>query len=168
MRPDSGRAPRVIGNWIDELAKQGVDSKSCHHIREIRPGVILTACQPFAAISVNAEDGGSPEHPKVLYTGEAAKFVHSARWPRDGADKFVLIGGEQNFTGRCERNNSEFSVYSADQVLAGTSSQFQGPLAQVAPAGNGVYADGKPVAGGTWSSGPENCLERLAITLEAL
>src|SRR3954462_6304708 len=142
-----GTPPKVIGNWINELRAQGVDSKSCHHIREIRPGVLLTACQPFAAISVNAADGGSPEHPKVLYTGAAAKFVHSARWPREGSDKFVLIGGEQNFTGRCERNNSEFSVYSAESVLAGTSTQFAGPLAQVPPAGNGVYADGKPVAG---------------------
>jgi hypothetical protein len=129
-----GTPPKVVGNWIDELRAQGVDSKSCHHIREIRPGVLLTACQPFAAISVNAEDGGSPEHPKVLYTGAAAKFVHSARWPREGADKFVLIGGEQNFTGRCERNNSEFSVYGASGVLSGQSKQFEGPLAQVPPA----------------------------------
>jgi hypothetical protein len=142
-----GTPPKVIGNWIDELRTQGVDSQSCHHIREIRPGVLLTACQPFSVISVNAEDGGSPEHPKVLYTGEAAKFVHSARWPREGADKFVLIGGEQNFTGRCEANNSEFSTYDASAVLAGESTSFTGPLAQVPPAGNGVYADGKPVAG---------------------
>ena len=109
--------------------------------------MLLTACQPFAAISVNAEDGGSPAHPKVLYTGEAAKFVHSARWPREGGDKFLLTGGEENFTGRCERNNSEFSVYSAERVLSGEATTFDGPLAQVPPAGNGVYADGKPVAG---------------------
>jgi hypothetical protein len=143
----NGTPPRVIGNWIDELKAQGVDETSCHHVREIRPGVLLTACRPFAAISVNAADGGSPAHPKVLYTGAAAKFVHSARWPRNGADKFVLIGGEQNFTGRCERNNSEFSVYSAANVLGRRSTTFDGPLAQVPPAGNGVYADGKPVAG---------------------
>ena len=142
-----GTPPKVVGNWLDELRAQGVDSQSCHHIREIRPGVILTACQPFSAISVNPEDGGSPEHPKVLYTGEAAKFVHSARWPREGADKFVLIGGEENFTGRCELNNSEFSTYDASAVLAGESTSFAGPVAQVPPAGNGVYADGKPVAG---------------------
>jgi hypothetical protein len=67
-----GTPPKVIGNWIDELRKQGVDEQSCHHIREIRPGVLLTACQPFAAISINAADGGSPAHPKVLYTGAAA------------------------------------------------------------------------------------------------
>jgi hypothetical protein len=143
----SGTPPKVIGNWIDELAAQGVQERSCHHIREIRPGVLLSACQPFAVMSINAADGGSPAHPKVLYTGAAAKFVHSARWPRSGKDKFVLIGGEQNFTGRCELNNSEFSVYSAENVLAHKSTQFQGPLAQVPPAGNGFYADGKPVAG---------------------
>jgi len=142
-----GKAPKVLGSWIDELSKQGVQEKSCHHIREIRPGILLTACQPFAAISVNRADGGSPAHPKVLYTGDAAKFVHSARWPRSGKDRFVLIGGEKNFTGRCERNDSEFSVYSASKVLAGKSRKFAGPLAQVPPAGNGVYADGKPVAG---------------------
>src|SRR3954452_15686181 len=142
-----GTPPKVVGDWIDELRAQGVDEKSCHHIREIRPGVLLTACQPFAAISVNAEDGGSPARPKVLYTGAAAKFVHSARSAREGQDKFALIRGEQNFTGRCERNNSEFSVYSAEKVLSGQSNQFEGPLAQVPPAGNGVYADGKPVAG---------------------
>ena len=38
-----GQPPTVVGNWIDELAKQGVNEKSCHHIREIRPGVLLTA-----------------------------------------------------------------------------------------------------------------------------
>src|SRR3954467_2015463 len=111
-----GKAPTVIGNWIQELAKRGVAEKSCHHIREIRPGVLLTACRPFSVISVNAKDGGSPAHPKVLYTGDAAKFVHSARWPREGKDKFVLIGGEQNFRGRCELNNSELSTYSAEDV----------------------------------------------------
>jgi hypothetical protein len=142
-----GRPPTVVGNWIDALAEQGVTQDSCHHIREIRPGVLLTACQPFAAISVNAEDGGSPERPKLLYKGEAAKFVHSARWPRAGRDKFVLIGGEENFTGRCERNNSEFSVYDATDALRGRSTEFRGPVDQVPPAGNGFYADGKPVAG---------------------
>jgi hypothetical protein len=142
-----GRPPTVIGNWITELGKQGVNEKSCHHIRELRPGILMTACQPFAVISINARDGGSPAHPKVLYTGEAAKFVHSARWPRNGSDRFVLTGGEKNFTGRCELNNSEFSVYSATKVLQHKSTQFEGPLSQVAPAGNGYYADGKPVAG---------------------
>ena len=83
----------------------------------------------------------------MLYTGEAAKFVHSARWPRDGKDKILMTGGEKNFTGRCEAADSEFSTYSADAVLTGKGKKFVGPLAQKPPAGNGTYLDGKPVAG---------------------
>ena len=143
-----GKEPTVAGNWIEELQAQGVDSESCHHIREIRPGVLLTACQPFSVITVNPKDapGASPEHPKVLYTGEAEKFVHSSRWPRGGKDKFVLTGGEKNFTGRCERADSEFSTYSAEAVLNGESDQFEGPLFQKPPAPNGTYTDGRPPA----------------------
>jgi hypothetical protein len=143
-----GRAPEVAGDWIEELRAQGVDSESCHHIREIRPGVLLTACQPFAVITVNPEDadGASPTTPKVLYTGEAEKFVHSSRWPREGRDKFVLTGGEANFTGRCELNDSEFSTYSAKAVNRGRSTEFNGPLFQKSPAPNGTYVDGRPPA----------------------
>ena len=141
-----GTEPKVIGNWKDVLATQGVESRSCHHIREIRPGVLLTACQPFAVFSINEEDGGSPESPQLLYTGEAEKFVHSARWPREGTDKFLMTGGEENFTGRCEMNNSEFSTYSAERINQRKSTEFE-LLDQIEPAGNGVYADGKPVAG---------------------
>jgi hypothetical protein len=143
-----GRKPTIAGNWITELRAQGVDSKSCHHIREIRPGVILTACQPFAVITVNATDapGASPEHPKVLYTGESDAFVHSARWPRGGSDNLVLIGGETNFTGQCDGANGEFRTYSAQGVRNGTSTTFTGPIGRQQPAGNGTYVDGKPVA----------------------
>jgi hypothetical protein len=143
-----GRPPTVAGNWIEELKGQGVDSKSCHHIREIRPGVLLTACRPFAVITVNAQDapGASPTHPRVLYTGESDAFVHSARWPRGGHDKFALIGGETNFTGQCNGENGEFRTYSAEAINDGTSNKFEGPIARLQPAGNGTYTDGKPVA----------------------
>jgi hypothetical protein len=143
-----GKPPTVAGNWIEELRAQGVDSKSCHHMREIRPGVLLTACRPFAVITVNSQDapGASPAHPKVLYTGESDAFVHSARWPRSGHDKFVLIGGETNFTGQCDGANGEFRTYSAEAVNDGDSNQFEGPIARLQPAGNGTYVDGKPVA----------------------
>lgn len=141
-----GRAPRATGNWKDELKAQGVDSQSCHHVREIRPGVLLTACQPFAVITLNAKDakGASPRHPKVLYTGASDSFVHSARWPRDGRDRFVLTGGELNATGRCELADSEFRVYSAEGINNRESKRFVGPLSGVAPRGNGLYVDGKP------------------------
>lgn len=141
-----GRPPKVAGNWIDELKAQGVTSRSCHHIREIRPGVLLTACRPFAVITINPSDakGASPARPKLLYTGESNAFVHAARWPRGGRDDFLLTGGELNFTGRCELAESEFRVYSAERVNRGLSKEFDGPIAGVPPAGSGLYVDGKP------------------------
>jgi hypothetical protein len=142
-----GKQPQVVGNWQTALREQGGGASSCHHVREIRPGVILTACRPFSVMSINAEDGGTPAQPKLLASGRAAKFVHSARWPREGQDDLVLIGGELNATVRCENNDSEFSTYSAKDVLAGKSQQFRGPLFQKVPAGNGIYADGKAPAG---------------------
>ena len=138
-------APKKIGNWIDELAKQGVTEKSCHHIRELRPGILLSACMPFVAMSINAKDGGSPAHPVVLATGDSPRFVHSARWPRRGHDKFALIGGENNFTGRCERNQSTFATYRAPKRLDGAGSKFV-KIDEVAPV-NGTYTDGNAPAG---------------------
>lgn len=142
----SGAAPKVVGSWRDAARAQGVASNNCHNIREIRPGVVLTACQPFAVLSIRAEDGGTPLEPELLASGRAARFVHSSRWPRGGQDKFVMTGGEKNFTARCELNNSEFSTYSAEDVLSGASDEFT-LLKQIPPAGNGTYVDGKPVAG---------------------
>ncbi|MGH2759857.1 MAG: hypothetical protein ACRDKJ_09885 [Actinomycetota bacterium] len=141
-----GRAPSIVGNWKEVLRTQGVDSRSCHHIREIRPGVLLTACQPFAVITINAKDakGASPRNPKVLYTGVSDAFVHSARWPRSGQDKFALTGGELNATGRCEFADSDFRVYSAEGINSRRSKRFEGPIASVAPPGNGLYVDGNP------------------------
>ena len=160
---DSGasfQAPSEAGNWITYLRdNEGVDSKSCHHIREIRPGVLLTACRPFSVITVNPKDapGASPTTPQVLYTGEAAKFVHSARWPRAGKDKFLLTGGEENFNPQCESipndedrvvgNNSEFSVYQSNLNDDRSETAYDFDLrSQVEAAGNGTYADGKPIA----------------------
>jgi hypothetical protein len=97
-------------------------------------------------ITVNPGDapGASPAHPKVLYTGESDAFVHSARWPRSGRDDLVLIGGETNFTGRCNGANGELRTYSAKAVKAGTSKSFGAPLDHLQPAGNGDFVDGKP------------------------
>ena len=152
----NGTPPVEIGNWIEQVTAQlktlvpaGGDNveSSCHHIREIRPGILLTACQPFVVLSIRAEDGGSPANPKVLSYGQNPRFVHSARWPRGGKDNFLLTGGELNATGRCENHDSYFSVYDARDVLNGTSREFDF-VSEKPPAGNGFYVDGKPAANG--------------------
>jgi hypothetical protein len=137
----------IIGNWIDALKDQGVDESSCHHIRQLRPGVLLTACRPFSLISINAIDGGSPKDPVVLATGAAPgdRFIHSARWPRGGTDRFIFTGGENNFTGVCSQNQSTFDVYDATRVIQG-GNDFGKPLDEFKPK-NGTYSDGHAPAG---------------------
>ena len=139
--------PVEVGNWITELKNQpgGVTEKSCHHVRELRPGILLTACEPFAVMSINASDGGSPAHPKLLAYGVSPRFVHSARWPNHGTDKFVLEGGENNFTGVCSRNQSTFAVYSAQDYFDGRSNVFT-KTDEIAPA-NGTFTNGNAPAG---------------------
>ena len=144
----TARRPTVIGNWIDALAAQGVDEESCHHIREIRPGVLLTACQPFAVISINAKDGGSPAHAEgALHRrgGQvrplrplAARGQGQVRADRRRAELQGPLRAQRQRVLRLQRQAA---------CSAASRRTFEGPVAQVPPAGNGFYADGKPVAG---------------------
>jgi hypothetical protein len=142
-----GAQPKDLGDWrppvLAQIAAQGGPSKfdqGCHHVREIRPGVIFTACQPFSIISVNAEDGGSITSPKLLAWGrnEDKRFVHSVRWPRDGEDRFAFEGGETNFNGSCDDKDGKFEVL--DATRRGQLTPL-GKAASFTPS-NGTYADG--------------------------
>jgi hypothetical protein len=106
------------------------DLEADHHQNEIRPGVLITATQPVFVISINERDGGSPFKPAILarYRHEPGpredppwysslgpgppvrRFIHGARWPNAGADKFVLLGGETNFQTRCHDRVGKFMV----------------------------------------------------------
>jgi hypothetical protein len=142
-----GAQPKDLGDWrppvLAQIAAQGGPAKfvqGCHHVREIRPGVLFTACQPFSIISVNAEDDGSITSPKLLAWGqnEDKRFVHSVRWPRDGEDKFAFEGGETNFNGSCDDDDGKFEVL--DATRRGQLTPL-GKAASFTPS-NGTYADG--------------------------
>src|SRR3954468_4354822 len=85
---------KLVGTWTKAFPP-GYFKASCHHLREIVPGVLLGSCQPLLLLSVRPEDGGSILKPVVIATGtnQDNRFIHSSRWPRDGRDKFVLVGG---------------------------------------------------------------------------
>lgn len=141
-----GRARKLEASWKTAVEAQGVKFvKSCHNVRELRPGILITACQPFELLSVNAEDGGSILKPKVLATGANAdnRFIHSIRAPREGADKFALVGGETNFKPQCGPTNGAFMTFDASQASA--TGKFTGPLAEIRPV-NGSYLDSNPPA----------------------
>lgn len=140
-----GKPATIVGNWKDAVASQYEPKGSCHAVREIRRGIMFTACQPFALLSINPEDGGSPLAPVVLATGGNAdgRFIHSNRWPRGGADKFALVGGETNFQPQCGPTRGAFMTFDASEALK--TGQFTGPLDEIRPK-NGTYADGNPPA----------------------
>ena len=147
-----GAEPQDLGSWMPAVAAQmGAedvnDDLGCHHVREMSPGIILTACQPFHVLSVREEDGGSITEPKVLASGghEDGRFIHSAVWPRGGKDKFALLGGETNFNPDCSRPVLEdkvaaFEVWDNSDTMK--TGQFGEQTDEVRPV-NGQYADGK-------------------------
>jgi hypothetical protein len=148
-----GAAAKKIGNWqqsptipdFNGADKSGKFVNGCHNLTEIRPGVLMAACQPFLILSVRVEDGGTILNPKVLVTGSNAdgRFIHGNHWPRAGADRIALAGGETNFKPQCGPANGAFMTWDASHAnLDGT---FSGPLDEYR-AKNGSYLDSSPPA----------------------
>jgi hypothetical protein len=105
----------------------------------------MAACQPFLVISVRPEDGGTILQPKLLASGsnKDGRFTHGNVWPRAGADRFALVGGETNFKPQCGPTNGAFTTW--DATHANLDGSFSGPLDEYRPA-NGSYLDSNPPA----------------------
>jgi len=146
------KASLLPTNWQAALkARYGVTEASCHHQVQLRPGVLLTACQPMALISVNPTDGGSITNPALLSTADyskapddQARFVHGVEWARAGTDKIMLSGGETNFTGVCNPTAGAFSTF----LVGGTAKHPSFTFADQVRPHSGQYVDGNPPDGG--------------------
>jgi hypothetical protein len=147
----------VVGNWQDGLPDLYTDPKTgkkkkfgatCHHLREIQPGLILGSCQPFIVMSIRPEEGGSVMKPVILDIGTNTdnRFIHSSRWPNQGRDKFVLVGGETNFHPSCDDTSGAFMVWDAGAVIDGNGGFKRGQtfheLSELRPQ-SGNYVDGR-------------------------
>jgi hypothetical protein len=140
---------KLIGDWQDGIeAAKGEDffKASCHHLREIQPGIVLGSCQPIILMSIRPEDGADVLHPKVLAMGtnQDDRFIHSGRWPNGGTDKFLLIGGETNAEPVCNDTVGSFMVWDASGVGTAAKPKVGGEfklLDEIRPV-NGNYADG--------------------------
>src|SRR4051812_24103115 len=147
---DGGQAKK-IGNWQQSSTipdfngpdKSGKFVNGCHTLTEIKPGILMAACQPFLILSVRAEDGGTILQPKLLADGsnEDKRFIHGNHWPRAGADKIALVGGETNFKPQCTDQNGAFMTFDASH--ANLDGVFSGPLDEYR-AQNGSYLDSNP------------------------
>src|SRR5206468_1885879 len=85
-------ATKLDTNWIAYLKSKGYSFyRSCHHQVEVRPGIVLTACDPMYLLTVRSQDGASVTAPKVLGSAnylsapdDQQRFVHSGEWPQGG------------------------------------------------------------------------------------
>jgi hypothetical protein len=145
-----GKPAQKIGNWQESATipdfngtKAGKFVSGCHNVHPIRPGILMAACQPFLVLSVRPEDGGSILQPKVLATGtnKDGRFTHGNTWPREGADKIALVGGETNFKPQCADTNGAFATWDASH--ANLDGSLSGPLDEYR-AKNGSYLDSNP------------------------
>jgi hypothetical protein len=124
---DPAKGKKLDVSWYDALTEQGWEqSKSCHHVREIVPGVMLGSCQPLVLMSIRPEDGGTPERPALLSIGsnDDDRFIHSSRWPRAGKDKFVLVGGEANAQPQCSDTVSAFMTWDGTKANGNGTGNF--------------------------------------------
>jgi len=139
-------------NWQTALLNRyKLKESSCHHPVQLRPGVLLTACQPMALISINRADGGSITRPALLATADyngapddKTRFVHGVEWARAGADKILLSGGETNFTGACTPTAGAFSTF----LVRGSTQHPRFTFADQVRPHSGQYVDGNPPDGG--------------------
>jgi hypothetical protein len=148
-----GKPAQKIGNWQASATipdfngpdKSGKFVSGCHNVHGIRPGILMAACQPFLILSVRPEDGGSILQPKLLASGanKDGRFIHGNTWPRAGADKIALVGGETNFKPQCTNQNGAFTTWDASH--ANLDGSFTGPLDEYR-AQNGSYLDSNPPA----------------------
>ncbi len=123
---------------------------------------VRTALDPGAApitelISVNAEDGGSPEAPRLLsYASHLAapdnrtRFVHSVEFPQAGSASVMLSGGETNAEPTCGPDNGSFSTFTVKSgtVKSGHSTAPTFTYADTFKLREGDYTDGNTPAGG--------------------
>jgi hypothetical protein len=117
---DPKDAKLLKDKWTSMVTDQGYEfTNSPHAIREVSPGYLITSSNPSFLLSVRPEHGASPDHPVVLASGAVeGRFIHSAEWPRDGRDKFLLIGGETVLDAQqCTDRSAAFMTWDAKDVL---------------------------------------------------
>ena len=117
---------------------EGLPGKSHHDETEVRPGFVLSSSQPIMFLDATK----SRTKPKLLATGrnEDKRFIHSVVWPRKGYDRFMLAGGETNFTLRCGENNGRFSVWDTK----GWQKTKKFKMTDDYQYTNGTFTDGNP------------------------
>lgn len=131
------KAKLMEAKWGD-----GMPTTGGHDIQEISPGIVLTLSQPMMLFDIRKD----PTKPKLLATGSNldGRFIHSGTWPRQGKDKFLVVGGEQNLTPTCSDAPSRGRFMTWDATKARKTGRFE--MIDEYALKNGTYTDGNPPA----------------------
>ena len=93
---------QIVGDWTI-----GMPARSAHDVTEVSPGIVLTSSNPMLLLDARR----TPWKPTLLATASPGdpRFIHGNLWPRRGADRFVLAGGETR--GSCDETAGGFMVF---------------------------------------------------------
>ena len=146
-------SPKVAANWKTAVTGSGYT----HDFTEVAPGRLMSAGQPSFYIDTTAPT--APKKLTTIKTSFSSLGYHSAVWPRDGQDKFLVMGteiapaGANNTAGSDCQGDGEIATYDTSAVLAEEAAELANPDGW-GPAnftkvdfweipGRGNYADGR-------------------------
>ena len=104
-------APAVVGDWRTgtDLLPAKAGTQQAHDVTEVSPGVVVTASRPMLTLDATVD----PVHPTVTVTTPVGdtRYQHQTLWPRQGTDRFLLVGSEGS--GDCDGSivNGGLSVW---------------------------------------------------------
>jgi hypothetical protein len=89
----------------DRRWTQGTPVGGSHDVTEVAPGFIVTSSDPVILLDARLD----PERPVLVgRSPKRNRFTHSNLWPRQGQDKFLLVGGETGAGSGCTGPSAQF------------------------------------------------------------
>ncbi len=125
---------------MEERWGEGLPASSGHDVEEVAPGLVVTATQPIMYLDARKD----PLHPKLLAQGgnDDHRYIHGARWPHGGKDKFLLMAGETTFNLQCRETSGAFMTWDATKWRK--TKTFT--MIDEYRVENGTWTDGRPAA----------------------
>ena len=125
---------------MEEKWGEGLPAQSGHDVEEVARGLVVTATQPIMYLDARKD----PLHPKLLAKGgnDDNRYIHGARWPHRGTDKFLLMAGETTFNLQCSETSGAFMTWDAARWRK--TETFT--MIDEYRVENGAWVDGNPAA----------------------
>jgi len=147
-------SPKQAANWKSTVPGSGYT----HDFTEVASGRLMSAGQP--SFYLDTTTPASPQKLTTIKSSFPSLGYHSAMWPREGQDKFLIMGteiaptGATNLAGSDCQGDGEIATYDTSAVLAEELDEAENPDGVWGPAdfakvdsweisGSGTYSDGR-------------------------